>query len=146
MSAWLTSHPRNNEWVNKLITQLKVISKIERGDKIYTESTFFTIEKVSLLQGLKRTFIGENRTTNLERISKVIDITLDFLHHTHADEPEYHRVQIALVNAVAGLQNLAYSYEFDRCILAQLDTLIDTIGCSKDDTIDQISQNPFFEK
>ena len=139
--------PRNHEWVNKLITQLKVVSKIERGDKIYTESTFFAIEKVSFIQSLKRTFIGENRTTNLERISKVVDVTLDFLNTNNADDnPEYHRVQIALVNAVPGLKNLAYSYEFDRCILAQIDTLIDTIGYKDDTSLDQISQNPFFDK
>ena len=131
--AWLTNHPRDGAWLEKLITQLKIVARIERGDKLFTESTLFHVEVATggWTQPLRRALSGENRSRNLERVASTVHAMMDFIGEMPL--PKEHELLLprcinALKGAVDGLRNLCYSYEKDAAALAQIDTIIETIN------------------
>ena len=126
------SHPRDDAWTTKMMTQLKVIAQLEKGDKLCTQGALFYIEPASMLmQSIKRTLHGETRTRNVQRVSDVVN---DVIGHVRAstdgsgDETStLRRFLNALEMSVAGLRSLSYSYTNDACAMAQIDCVIDNI-------------------
>lgn len=146
------NHPRDDTWITKMITQLKVVAQLEKGDKLCTEGALFYIEPSSYLtQCVKRTYHGETRTRNLQRISDVVDKVIDHLRFVIVNtnrskstntleglicgmdtETFIKRCLSALSMTINGLRNLSYSYTNDACAMAQLDCVIENINAFMD--------------
>ena len=73
-------HPRDEPWITKMLTQMKVVAQIEKGDKLCTESALFYIEPSSnVMQPLRRRWNGETRSRNLQRVDHVVGALINFL-------------------------------------------------------------------
>lgn len=72
------NHPRDDSWMTRMLTQLKVIAQIEKGDKLCTQAALFYIEPSSSTQCVRRMFNGESRTRNLQRVQSVVS---QFIEH-----------------------------------------------------------------
>ena len=134
MSSWINNDPRDESWANKLITLLKVIGRIEAGDKLYTEGGLFRVETIGLMQGIRRTFCGEGRLKNLERITCVVEhmtayITAESPSVSHGSPKDQLllRCIMSLHGSIGGLRNLSSSYGHDACAMAQIDCIIERI-------------------
>lgn len=146
------NHPRDDTWITKMLTQLKVVAQLEKGDKLCTEGALFYIEPSSYLtQCVKRTYHGETRTRNLQRISDVVDKIIDHLRSVIINtklskktntleglicgmdtQTFIKRCLNALSMTINGLRNLSYSYTNDACVMAQLDCVIENINAFLD--------------
>ncbi len=57
---------------HRLIQNLKTIGALELDQKLYTSSDEFSISHVSSYQKFLRTYYGENRQTNLDKIRQTL--------------------------------------------------------------------------
>ena len=133
MSSWITNDPRDETWLNKLITQLKIIGRIEPGDKIYTEKILFCIETPSLTRGMRRMMYGEGRVKNIQRINDVVGSLVKYIDENHSKMSSDEEKQLisrcfaAMSGSLLGLRNLSSSYGDDACALAQIECIIERI-------------------
>jgi hypothetical protein len=129
-------HPRSTEWVNKMLNQLKVLAMIDLGDKLCTETPMFSLQPSGFQQTVWRTLSGESRVRNLRAIADVVTSVIDHV-ESHVptsgtwsnmtDKQLILQLVEALKQAQNGLQNLTWSYNYDKTTTAQIDTIIETI-------------------
>jgi len=138
----------------ELLTEMRVLGQLERGDKLCTESAMFYIEAAGSLQGVRRLYNGESRIRNIQRIENSVHGLLCCLRRILVDKQSVppvsdscsssaslevrfehieHRQLLAetvrvLRGAIRGLRNLCYSYAADACVSAQLESLISSIS------------------
>ena len=85
-------------------------------------------------------YVGDNRERHLRAVSDVIGMVIEHVEHNQRISAEnnytlaymtsrQHMKQLmeALSQAQSGLKNLVYSYNDDKTIMAQIDTIIDKI-------------------
>ena len=140
-------HPRDSEWVNSMLNQLKVLAMIDIGDKVCTEYPMFYVQASGLQQSVIRHATGESRQRNMKRIAEVVQSIMDHIEDAyqqsngelrpensiHTNMSTLHVQQYtqqfigALANAQHGLRNLVYAYTHDKMITAQIDTIIENI-------------------
>ena len=135
MAAWITNDPHDAEWAEKLIMLLKVVARVEAGDKLCTEGSLFHVEPAGgWLQSVRRALGGEGRHKNLQRVAFAVQHLSDFIASEFptatqgsAKDQLMMRCLAALRGSIGGLRNLSVSYGHDACAMAQIDCLIERI-------------------
>lgn len=135
MASWIDNDPKDESWANKLITLLKIVSRIEPGDKIYTEGDLFHVEPNGVvIQAVRRTLCGEGRIKNIQRLKCVAENMTNYIECEYSSAPQGSpkeqlmlRCIASLRGSVVGLRNLSISYGHDACTMAQIDCIIERI-------------------
>ena len=134
MASWIINDPRDEAWANKLITLLKVVSRIEPGDKLYTEGTLFHVEPHGVMQAVRRTLCGEGRIKNIQRVTHAAENMIEFIQSEYpsasqgsSKEQLMVRCLASLRGSIGGLRNLSLSYGHDACAMSQIDCIVERI-------------------
>lgn len=121
-----------------LIINLKIIGKINSGEKLNTRNKYFTIDQASILQGPLRAYRRDDRNVTCEKIAILVKEVHELIESTDMnkvksfgfedetdDFNEY--MKPIIEDAVKGLSNLKITYEKDNTFLAQMDLEIDNL-------------------
>ena len=128
----MSDHPRGTD---KLMTNLKVISRVNQHEKISTTSEQMRSDGTAgWLQTLRRWWNEESRDVNLNTITCVIDNAFAQLnlYHQKVDPTQSEKIFIIMLkddlsNTVKGLTNLKITYGDDSVVQARIDLLIQRI-------------------
>tara|TARA_B100001093_G_C26411753_1_gene835909 strand:- start:169 stop:675 length:507 start_codon:yes stop_codon:yes gene_type:complete len=132
---------------DKIILNLKILSNIEKLDKISTNSDNISIDPPHLLQSLYRTYNGDSRTSTINKIDNIIKEVFDFTNdlletqslpwwnNNSTNEIKFkndiisvfQELIIHLNNSIGGLQNLKLTYINDVSICSNIDLIISKI-------------------
>ena len=135
---------RENTRLNGLVTQLKVISQVQQGDKIATQENVFSIDSNSMMQGAFRKYKGETRDRNIQSVTNVV---LEVIEHVRTAVETRHQVAKEQQRGMAemscdqfiqrtlndlsacrsGLNNLTLTYSGDARIVSQLKTVSEQV-------------------
>ena len=138
----MSDHPRGTD---KLMTNLKVISRVNQHEKISTTAEQVRIDGTpSWMQTIRRWYNGESRDANLNTITTVIDNAFSQLdlyiqksNPTASEKIFVLALQQDLAKTVDGLTNLKTTYTDDSVVQARIDLLIQRINTYLD--MDKIS-------
>ncbi len=110
----------NEEFVDQILTSLKVISMIKEGQKVKVRDGLLSLEvhSTGIMTGVRRWINKDNRLTTLRYIRNTViqAITLNDI-----------RVKGALKEAVNGLNCLSITYGDDAGVTAAIDVIKDRI-------------------
>lgn len=111
--------------LNDLLVKLKIISMIERGQKINMATMTF-IDSSSWLGALKRGIYGEGRKSLMIHLNQIVQQAIGTIN-------EYQNTEFCpiiinhLSGAKIGIRNLEITYQSDPSVVAQLDVCISNI-------------------
>lgn len=129
----MSDHPRGTD---KLMTNLKVISRVNQHEKISTTSEQVRSDGTAgWVQTLRRWWNEESRDVNLNTITSVIDNAFSQLnlYHQKKDSTQSEKIFVMILkddlsNTVKGLTNLKITYADDSVVQARIDLLIQRIN------------------
>jgi hypothetical protein len=136
----------------RTLNNLHVLSALSHNDKLMTNEDAFDIYTPTSLRGLVRTWYGERRVQNVQRIRQTIRAGIAFVntsledanmilstmsedHHHHAALSlrfdtmalQHFRMFDAVCKSQAGLQNMLQTYREDASLTAQLSLMVTEI-------------------
>jgi hypothetical protein len=140
----------SEETLQNTFTNLRILSKIEIGDKLYFYNDQFVIDKWTYLQPITRWYYAESRSTSLQHLQDFIQKVFTLVDVIYANEngsleknyyvelsrPSVFKEENAsilvtfindLKNATVGISNLKQTYKNDITIISALDILIEHI-------------------
>lgn len=132
---------------DKIILNLKIISNIEKLDKISTSSNEIFIDPPHILQSLYRTYNGDSRSYTIKKIDEIIKEVFDFTNDLLETQSLpwwnnnttkeikfkndiitiFQELIIHLNNSIGGLQNLKLTYINDVSVCSNIDLIISKI-------------------
>lgn len=115
-----------SETTTTILTQLKIISMIRQHDKVSTRGDTVRVDK-EYFQAVRRYVSGESREINLIHIAEIFNQAFELLALRQKDNIPIDWLQIELLNAKKGLENLKATYKDDTVIQAKLDVIIDQL-------------------
>ena len=110
------------EFIDQILTSLKVISMIKEGQKVKVRNGLLDLEPVStgIWVATRRWIHNDNRNTTMLYIKNVISNTMEIISIKH-DQSE--KMEMALIDCITGLGALAVTYGEDASITATLHVL-----------------------
>ena len=123
----MTVNP-GDEFVDQILTSLKIISMIKEGQKVCVRNGLLSLETKSsgIKVALRRWLNNDNRNTTLSYIKNVINNSLDII-KIHNDENTKSKIKTALSDCITGLSSLAVTYSNDAGISATVVVMQDRI-------------------
>ena len=109
---------------------LKTLSTLKSNQKLITTHVIWGIQEVSMLGGLYRRWFGEDRITNISRVSETIKNTIikcKLLAYTDDHAFEYKRLMQTLKESIMGLKVLLNTYRDDISICSQINIIIENV-------------------
>ncbi len=118
---------------------LKVLEKVEVGQKLITKGQYLNVEYDSIVPvGIRRWLRQDNRNEMLKKIRTSIDAAIELIDKLEDDDEtpsgqivlgcEYNlNYREYLTKSIQGLKNLKETYKDCTQTCAQIDVLIDTI-------------------
>jgi len=101
---------------DEIITNLKILALIQKGDRITTSSHYLNIEQRSIVpQFVRRWKANECRDNAIKKINVIVNNAL----LSKQDIIEY------ILKAIDGIRNLQETYTGDLQTISRLDTIID---------------------
>ncbi len=136
-----------NDITDKILVNLKIISKIQPCDKVRILNETSTIERDSLTSWLSRWIHGDSRDKTMTHIRTVINdtinITNDIMNSTYInnrsrttvyEENEFTKslhmlflIRNELESSKSGIENLQKTYEMDINVISQLEVIVNKI-------------------
>ena len=111
-----------------ILTSLKIIAQIRQHDKVSTRGDTVRVDN-NYLQAVRRYVNGESREINLLHISEIFSQAFELLRLKKQDDDEVvSRLEMELLNAKKGLENLKSTYAGDSVSHARLDVIIDQLN------------------
>jgi hypothetical protein len=110
---------------------LRLISKIEVGDKLYINDKYVSIDN-SYFPSVTRWFRGLNRNNNIDFINLILTKGYKFNDSILLEKPhDYSQIIFGLTNdfknSINGLLNLKQTYCSDKLIQSELDVIVENI-------------------
>ena len=111
--------------MNVIITNLIIISKIKKGERIVTQQEYYNIDAPSPLQFFYRWKNSESREQTLEKILQTITSGISY------------KLFANLEKAIVGLKNLQDTYNTCTKTVSRIEVLIEiiTTALNKDEII-----------
>ena len=108
------------------IINLKVVSKLKRGQKINTRFYRFTIETTSVLSTsfLMRWINGESRDQTIDALDSLVSSCVN---QVGLNERENNDLVDQLISASEGIKNLAQTYKDDQTTCAGIEMILEKI-------------------
>jgi hypothetical protein len=115
--------------INHLLCKLKVLSKIQSGQKIIIDDA-----KISILEcdrnrwdRLLKWWFGENRYTMMDKLNSLYFELKDMINilseNTKKNRHTLERLSNEMTAAMRGLNNLMLTYSTDKTIISQMETI-----------------------
>jgi hypothetical protein len=127
----------SDDLVDNIITNLKVIGMVKKGEKLCIRKGQLAIDSDNHLQPLRRWINKDSRDTILLHIRNTILNAIKISKGIHKDEIlsdmkewTYNRINEEMNSCEVGLQNLKTTYMNDSVIYAALDVLIERINAN----------------
>lgn len=113
-----------DQFIDQVLTSLKIIGRIKEGQKVCVRDGLIHIEPKSsgVISSLKRWIHGDNRFTTLSYIKNVVNNALDLCKVCSEQD-----LRDALNESIVGLSSLAVTYGTDAATLATIEVLQDRI-------------------
>lgn len=123
----MTVNP-GDEFVDQILTSLKIISMIKEGQKVCVRNGLLSLETKSsgIKVAFRRWMNNDNRNTTLSYIKNIINNSLDII-KIHTDENTKNKIKTALADCITGLSSLAVTYSNDAGISATIVVMQDRI-------------------
>jgi hypothetical protein len=127
----MSCKPNNNDFNNDVISKLKFIGKIQKGDKINVR--FMFVQSDGILTKISRSIINQDNRGNTlnflqDTINKAFSIISNFEHLTGvADKVMCQNIATDLNLSKTGIHNLKDTYISDNKFCCDMDTLIQVI-------------------
>lgn len=123
-----------DDTIQRLLSNLSIISKIEIGDKVSTTADVLDIQREGWRQSIYRSLHGDNRNRSMSVVSQTIDTTISMIsllmesqYMNDVDTPRYrHRYQSlytllsALYRCTKGLDNMRITYHNDGILVSDI--------------------------
>jgi len=125
----VSTNARNgDEFVDQVLTSLRIISMIKEGQKVCVRNGILTLENQStgLYTAIVRWINNDNRYTTIAYIKNVINNAMDIT-KLHTCEQTLQKLIEALKSSLIGLGCLEVTYEGDAAILATIQVMQDRI-------------------
>jgi len=139
------------------LTNLKILSKIQQGDKLYYTNGIFSIDSPAYLQGIARWYYAESRSNTLKnlddflnKVFKMIDLiykremkceqsienTFYTKYLTKSSSSVFNEENPSLMltfineikNCITGLNNLKLTYKSDIQTVSSIDVIIEKLN------------------
>jgi hypothetical protein len=110
-----------------MLQNLQTLSTLQPNQKICTTSRLFSAYDTGLFSSLWRTWYGEDRQANVDRLQALFAVAImryDVLSLRASDAPLQSRIIDALTNALPGLERLAQTYRGDAAVVSSISVLL----------------------
>ena len=120
------------EQINNNILNLKIISAINKDDKVCINDNNISIESNDLLQSFRRWYYNQSRLTTMEQLESVINESFKLTDEILDSDDKLNsadtsniiqRFLIELSSVKKGLDNLKITYNDDVSIVSRIDLL-----------------------
>lgn len=105
--------------IEEIITNLEILSNVEKNKKIITKESYLNIEKTSMFECVKRWYNGESREVTINSIDLLINNSILALSTEVNNE-----LLILLEKVIDGINNLKTTYSDCAQTQARLNTII----------------------
>lgn len=129
--------PLNQHNIDRLLTNMKIISRIQQYQRLSTKNCLVKIESNHLLLPVKRWWYSEDRFKNIDIVECIINeafnYTTIFINKYKLNDKRQRsllflqQVLKEYTGVCVGLQNLRGTYENDSVTVARLDVLFEKI-------------------
>lgn len=118
------SSRNGEEFVDQILTSLKIISMIKEGQKVCVRNGLLSLEPEStgIRVAMRRWIHNDSRHNTLAYIKNVVNNALDVC-KIHSNNETIFKIKNALSECVTGLGSLAVTYETDVPIVATLQVM-----------------------
>ena len=110
-----------------MLTNLNTVANLQLHEKICTTGKTFTVcSRYQVFAGLFRSWYGEERSSNISRITALVSLAMlrcQVLELRKEDESLRRRILQCLGDAMAGVENMAQTYQGDAAALSTLNVL-----------------------
>ena len=112
----------------EVIINLKLLSQVERGQKLITRDAYLNIEGpyIFIPEFVRRWNRQDNRHETIKKINSVINFAIAYIKE-HPDETTFN-VKMYLEHSKTGISNLKETYSICTQTCSRLDVLIDKIN------------------
>jgi hypothetical protein len=114
-----------DEFVDEILTSLKIIGSIKEGQKVCVRNGLLTLEyrSTGVWPAIKRAIYGDNRELTLRYIKNVIHNALSIIKLVKNQD----ECLISIREAVTGLKRLEVTYSADVATVSAIQVLVDRI-------------------
>lgn len=128
-----------NMTIDQILTNLKIISKIKKGEKMITNNMIMEIDN-RYLQWFRRWWEQNSRISTVDFFNKILERAFQIIDETYdnKDQKNYYfneensrilqKFSLELTNARQGLNNLKETYTDDETTKSQLDIMDEKIN------------------
>jgi hypothetical protein len=115
--------------VHHILCKLKVLNKIETGQNLVIDDINFKIYdcKRNSWDRFLKWWLGEDRYTTANKLEgfylEIKDLITALLTDTNANKTNIQRLSNELNNSFVGIDNLMITYQHDKTIISQLETV-----------------------
>jgi len=114
---------KDKDIIDQILTSLRIISWIEKGQKVAIRKGLLELEQQSGLRvAVKRWINNDSRHNTLVYIKNVINNALDVCQKHTCDDTRL-EIREALGDSIIGINNLTVTYQLDLPIVASLQIL-----------------------
>lgn len=120
--------------INDLLSKLKVLSKLQSGQKLMIEDMRIQIMECDRnnWDRFLKWWLGETRYSTLDKLQgfylEIKDLITVLTSHPSEQQKTLERVYGELTSAMRGLHNLMLTYQGDRTVVSQLETLTENFN------------------
>jgi len=121
----VSSKARNgDEFVDQVLTSLRVISMIKEGQKVCVRNGVLSLEAHStgVYTAIRRWMNNDNRYSTIAYIKNVINNAMD-ISRLHTCDQTLDKLNNALKTSLVGLNSLEVTYEGDAAIMATIQVM-----------------------
>ena len=114
-----------DEFVDDILTSLKIIASIKEGQKVCVRNGLLVLEinSTGVIPAVKRFIFGDNRELTVRYVKNVVHNAVSVI--KHVKNPE--EVISALAEAILGLKRLEVTYSTDIATVSTIQVLIERI-------------------
>jgi hypothetical protein len=110
--------------IEEIIINLKILSQLDKNQKLITRGSYINIEGPSLIpEFIRRWNRQENRSETLKKINSIINSAIELI-----DKDNKYDVKQYIINSKIGIQNLKETYATCSQTCARLDVILDKIN------------------
>ena len=133
--------------IDQVLTNLKIMSQIKKGEKIKTNTPILEIDK-RYLTSIRRWWGNDSRCSTIDFFTKVVNTSFEIIDKTYNEKKAdtyyfneensriLQRFSLEMTNACKGLNNLKETYTNDVTTTSQIDIMIEKIK----ERVDKIQQ------
>jgi hypothetical protein len=110
--------------IEEIIINLKILSQLDKNQKLITRGAYINIEGPSLIpEFIRRWNRQENRSETLKKINSIINSAIELI-----DKDNKYDVKQYIIDSKNGIQNLKETYATCSQTCARLDIILDKIN------------------